>query len=50
MASQYEMVKADFYIHYKDYVDKFETYGVDLSIRLLEKRKKKFVQWSVRNP
>lgn len=44
MASQYEMVKADFYIHYKDYVDKFETYGIDLSIRLLEKRKKKFVK------
>ena len=44
MASQYEMVRADFYTYYKDYVDKFETYGVDLSIRLLEKRKKKFVK------
>ena len=43
MASQYEMVRADFYTYYKDYVDKFETYGVDLSISLLEKRKKKIV-------
>lgn len=44
MGSQHDTIKRAFSIQYKNYLDAFDALGVDLSIRVIEKRKKKFVK------
>lgn len=44
MGSRHDTIKRAFSIQYKNYLDAFDALGVDLSIRVIEKRKKKFVK------